>query len=114
MSGFIVPSVGNIKIGAELINEKNLKSYQENITYISQVPFIFNDTIENNVSMNFNNNAKIKTIISALKKSEIFQEIKQYKDGIKLILNENGINLSGGQRQRISLARAFYNPKKLC
>ena len=113
VSGFIVPSVGNIKIGAELINEKNLKSYQENITYISQVPFIFNDTIENNVSMNFNNNAKIKTIISALKKSEIFQEIKQYKDGVKLILNENGINLSGGQRQRISLARAFYNPKKI-
>ena len=42
------------------------------------------------------------------KSTQIYQYIKETKNGFQTVVGERGIKLSGGQRQRIALARALY------
>lgn len=113
LCGFIEPKAGQIKIGETTLDTLNSLSFQKNISYISQSPYIFNNTIEKNISLDFKNKSDPKKIYEALKSSKIYDEIKKLKFKTNFILSENGENISGGQKQRISLSRAFYSPKKI-
>jgi len=104
---FYDPSSGEI-----LINEKyNIKelthtSLHQQIAYVTQRIYIFNDTIAQNVA--YGQEFNEEKVINALKKSYAFEFVESLKNGIHTMLHENGNNLSGGQRQRIALARAIY------
>lgn len=96
--------------GEILINNKNIQNYtiksiREKIGYVSQTPFLFSDTIKNNV--NFGNlELSDKEIQHYLKLSKA-DYVENLEDGIHTIIGENGVNLSGGEKQRLSLARAL-------
>ena len=62
-------------------------------------------SIKENVVYGINENKSEEEIIGALKKANIYSEVKNALGGLNGRVAENGNNLSGGQRQRLVLAR---------
>jgi ABC-type multidrug transport system fused ATPase/permease subunit len=88
------------------INELSEQSFRDTICLVSQEPFMFNDTIENNIKI-VKPTATQKEMEDACIKANIHNEILSFKYGYETFVSENGTNLSGGQKQRIALARAL-------
>ena len=81
--------------------------------YVPQNPFLFSDTIENNIRFG-KATASQEEIENAAKLADVHKNIIGFKAGYKTLLGERGVTLSGGQIQRTSIARALIrNPKVL-
>ena len=102
---------GKILIGNQDIKTHNLQQLRENIGVVPQDPFLFSDTIENNIQFGKSDATKDE-IIQAAKDADVHNNIIQFKKGYKTVLGERGVTLSGGQKQRVSIARAIIkNPQ---
>ena len=94
------------------INEIDEYVFKKNVSLVNQDPFIFNDTILNNLKI-VKPSATQEEIENACKLANIHNEILSFKNGYNTIIAENGRNLSGGQKQRIEIARAFLKDSKI-
>ena len=103
---------GEILIDKININKFSLKSLRNSIGYVTQNPFLFSESILENIKFG-NYNASIEEISIAAKIAGIDKEIKKFKNGYNTILGERGITLSGGQKQRVSIARALIKKPKI-
>jgi ATP-binding cassette subfamily B protein len=78
--------------------------------YVSQQPFIFAGTIEENIRYACGEHSTAE-VICAAQQAGIHEEIEDMPDAYQSRVAERGQNLSGGQRQRLALARVFLkNP----
>jgi len=110
ISRFYDPNIGEVLIDGETLKSFKLNELRKNIGYVPQNPFLFSESINDNIRFG-KNNASIKEIEVAANNASIDREIKKLKYGYDTILGERGITLSGGQVQRISIARALIkNP----
>lgn len=96
--------------GEILLDDTNLlevseDSFHQKVSFIYQDVFLFEDTIENNITLY--KDIPQENINFAAEVCGLNQMIQDKKLGMKEHLAENGKNLSGGQRQRISIARAI-------
>ena len=108
LAGLIQMDQGEILINKTLnLSELNKENYLSKIAYVSQNPYMLNDTIENNININLEkiNFEKFK---KATKLSLVEDFISREDLNYQTILDEDGRNFSQGQIQRISLARAIY------
>lgn len=107
--GLIQPSSGDIYHFNE--NIKNISDYwQSKIGYVPQDIFLLDDTIERNVSLEFDNNLIDEDkFINAVKQSELFNFIDDLPSKKHTIVGERGAEISGGQIQRLAIARALYH-----
>ncbi|MBO5309672.1 MAG: ABC transporter ATP-binding protein [Clostridia bacterium] len=94
------------------INDFSEKAFRDNVCIVNQEPFIFSDTILNNIKI-VKPNATNTEIENACKLANIHSEISCLENGYNTILTENGTNLSGGQKQRIEIARAILKDSKI-
>ena len=97
---------GSIEIDGKSIESLDLKSLRRCIALVSQETYLFQGTIEENISYGTKNVHDSK-IISAAEIAEATEFIFQLPKGFKTIVGERGQKLSGGQRQRIAIARAI-------
>ena len=105
------PTQGDVLIDGSNLKNFNLHELRKSIGYVPQNPFLFSESIIDNIKFG-NNEAGNIEIESAAKFASIDQEIKKLKNGYNTVLGERGITLSGGQIQRISIARALIkNPE---
>lgn len=79
-------------------------SLNNNIAFIYQDVFLFEDSIFNNIAL-FKPFSE-EEVLNAAKISGLNTLLGKKEDGVYEMLMENGKNLSGGERQRISIARA--------
>lgn len=100
------PTAGRIYIGERDIKTYTLHTLRGAIGYVPQNPFLFSETIEENIRFG-NATASAETIEQALHDAHVLENIKTFANGVKTLLGERGVTLSGGQIQRISIARAL-------
>jgi ATP-binding cassette, subfamily B, multidrug efflux pump len=103
---------GKLLIGDKEIKTHNLLQLRENIGVVPQDPFLFSDSIENNIQFGKSKATKDE-IIQAAKDADVHENIIQFQKGYKTILGERGVTLSGGQKQRVSIARAIIKKPKI-
>ena len=104
--GFLHPKKGQI-----LVDKKELSSieqdWQNSLYYIPQDLFLFEDTIEKNITLS-NDKINEDKLKKSIKISKLNSLISKYSNKTKHKIKNSGINLSGGQRQRIGIARSLY------
>ncbi len=97
------------------INDWDLKILRDQIGFVPQEPFLFSDTISQNILFHSDqtdsNSAQLVT--NAARAAVIDNEINDFPNGYETVLGERGITLSGGQKQRVAIARAIVADPKI-
>ncbi len=106
MAGFWDPTSGDIFFGGKNIKEIPFDQLMENISYVAQDSFLFNDTIMENIRAGRKNASDGEVYIAAAA-AGCDEFIKRFDDGYQAIVGDAGGKLSGGERQRITIARAI-------
>lgn len=96
---------GAIRIDGKSIHSLSQRSLRENISFVPQRPFLFLDSIAENIS--YGNKLPLEEIQEAAKRAHAHEFISKLPLGYDTILDESGKNLSGGQQQRLAIARAL-------
>ena len=105
---FYDPKSGSIKINGETLPNIDTRSLRDNMAYITQQTYIFNETIEENIRL-AHRDATLEEIMEAAKKASIHDFILSLPEGYQTKMTELGGNLSDGEKQRIGIARAFLH-----
>jgi ATP-binding cassette subfamily B multidrug efflux pump len=104
---------GAILLDDTPIKDNNLNDVRNQIGFVPQDPFLFSESIGNNIKFG-KEDATQEEIIQAAKDAVVHQNIIDFPNGYQTILGERGVTLSGGQKQRVSIARSIIkNPKIL-
>ena len=103
---------GEIRIDGVNINDLDEESIRNNITIISQNPYIFNMSIKDNLKL-VKDNITDEEIKQACKLACLDEFIESLPDKYETIVGEGGVTLSGGQRQRLAIARAFIQETEI-
>lgn len=97
---------GSIKIGGVDIKDIKTEVLMEQVSFVFQENFLFNDSILKNILLA--NESKTKAdAIEAAKAAQIHDLIESLSDGYDTKVSDRGISLSGGERQRVTIARAI-------
>jgi len=89
-----------------------LKLFKEQIAYVPQEPFLFSDSILNNIKL-AKENATTEEVEQAAKIADIHKDILNFPQSYETIVGEQGVTLSGGERQRVSIARAIITKRPI-
>ena len=87
-------------------------SLLDNVTMVSQVTYLFDETIEDNIRI-AKPNATQTEIEEACRMASVHDFIMSLSDGYKTCVGALGDNLSAGEKQRLGLARAFLRGSDL-
>jgi len=102
---------GSVKIDDQDIRDVTLESLRKQIGIVMQEPYLFNDTIEENLRYG-KSDATEEEIIKACKAAYIHDFIMTLPENYKTVVGNRGIKLSGGEKQRVSIARVILkNPR---
>lgn len=106
----LLPRLYDIQQGEISIDGRSIKAYTQNslrerIAYVSQKPFLFLDTIGENIS--FGRSFSSKQVQEAARRAHAEEFIDKLPGYYDFKLAESGKNLSGGQQQRVAIARAL-------
>lgn len=96
---------GKFRLNGREVSEAGIEAVSERVAYVPQNPWIFADSIKNNICMGREITAKQLKRIEEL--SGVAQFLERFPDGHDTLLGENGVRLSGGQCKRIAVARAM-------
>lgn len=111
LGGFLAPSSCYAEVNGEALAGFHDPSWQEQILYIPQHPYLFNDTVRNNILF-YTPQASEEALQTAIDQAGLRQIIDSLPNGLEEKIGEGGRMLSGGQEQRIALARAFLDDRR--
>ncbi|KYH34695.1 putative multidrug export ATP-binding/permease protein [Clostridium tepidiprofundi DSM 19306] len=102
----LVPNHGKILMDQVDIQKIKVEDYCRLVSINSQVPFIFQATIKENICL-FQDTFSDKEIMDAVNFAGLGYVLARTELGINAMIGQSGINLSGGEKQRIALARIY-------
>ncbi|MFD1737795.1 ABC transporter ATP-binding protein [Bacillus salitolerans] len=105
---FIHPSKGQIYVNDTSLEDLKYNEWLHSIGIVPQDPYIFPDTVRNNIIMGREHISE-QQMIDMCKIAGIHDYFLTLPEGYDTEIGERGITLSGGQRQRLALARAIVN-----
>src|SRR3954469_3610655 len=100
------PSTGSGWIDGADVSTVRLGSLRSQVGLVSDDPFLFSDTIRNNIAY-ARADASQEAVEDAARRADIHDFIVGLPDGYDTLVGERGMTLSGGQRQRVAIARAL-------
>ena len=108
MMGFHNTSSGQISVDNEKI-PLNSQSWRRLIGYVPQSIYLFDDTILENITLDFDKkNIDKKYFDQCINTAELTSMVDGLPKKINTIVGEGGVKISGGQKQRIGIARALF------
>ena len=102
------PYDGSITWNGEELQEETAAKRAELIGYLGHDPELFNDTVEQNILMGDQKDAR-----TYLKAVCFDEEVEAMEQGTETFVGSGGVRLSGGQAQRLALARTLCHKRKL-
>ncbi len=99
-------SSGKVLLDDININDLDCNTIRNNMSIITQNPYIFNFSIKDNLLL-AKEDATFKEIRKACKLACIDDYIMSLPNKYETLVGENGVILSGGQKQRLAIARAL-------
>lgn len=116
-----VPLSGSVVTAGHNLDEIDVKWWRSQIGLVQQEPFLFNDTIYNNVMHGLVGTqwekepleAKQELVRDACKEAFADEFIDRLPDGYETQVGDSGLKLSGGQRQRLAIARSIVKKPKI-
>ncbi|MEF2278551.1 ABC transporter ATP-binding protein [Deinococcus sp. YIM 134068] len=124
------PTGGTVRIDGRDVRTIPLRTLRDHIAVVPQEPFLFSDTIANNIAFGLDNRdlpgiptgvSVVKTpappeiaqkpdlnrVREAARLAGLADDVETFPKGYDTLLGERGVTLSGGQRQRTAIARAI-------
>jgi ABC-type multidrug transport system fused ATPase/permease subunit len=100
------PSAGSVLIDGADVSKVRLASLRSQVGLVSDDPFLFSDTVRNNIAY-ARFDASQEAVEDAARRADIHDFIVSLPDGYDTLVGERGMTLSGGQRQRLAIARSL-------
>ena len=116
LSGLYQPDAGEIAVGGAPLRGAALSAWRRRISYVSQDPFLFHDTIRRNLvwaSPDDTTRLTDEDLWAALKLAGAETLVRRMDQGLSTVVGERGTLVSGGERQRLALARAILRRPRL-
>lgn len=111
------PTHGQVLIEGIPGEHVKLSSWRRKIGFVPQTPFVFDDTIANNICMwagdPLRDRGLEERIRAAARSAQFDDLVKSLPEGYQTKVGDRGIRLSGGQRQRLCIARELFRQPQL-
>lgn len=111
ISGFLLPTGGQINVANQAIPHLAQVDWQKQFLYMPQHPYIFHDTLRENITF-YAKNVTDEKIKIATQKAGLTELVNELPEGLDSIVGESGRQVSGGQAQRIALARMLLDDQR--
>ncbi len=99
-------TAGRITVDGADVRDVTLASLRQAIGMVSQDPFLFSDTVRENIAFGAPGLTD-EEVEHIARLAQAHEFIERLPDGYETVIGERGITLSGGQRQRLAIARAL-------
>jgi ATP-binding cassette subfamily B protein len=106
------PAEGSVSIDGAELRDVDITSLREQVGLVSDDPFLFSDTVRNNIAY-ARPDAPQDVIEDAARRADIHDFIAGLPDGYDTMIGERGLTVSGGQRQRLAIARAIVRDPRV-
>ena len=103
---------GHVFIDNYDINSLSKNAIRNNMSIITQNPYIFNLSIKDNLLL-VKDKVTESDMIKSCKIAQIHDYIISLPNGYDTIVGEGGVTLSGGERQRLAIARALIKKTEI-
>lgn len=113
----LIPRFYDVTGGSVRVDGRDVRSYdtvtlRDKIGVVMQKAVLFQGTIRDNLKWG-NEAATDEEIYEALRTAQAEEIVRQKKDGLDEMIEQEGRNLSGGQKQRLSIARALVKKPEI-
>lgn len=100
------PPPGTVLVDGVDVRELDLDQWRARVCVVSQTPFLFSESIQENIGFG----ADREAVLAAAHDASLAVDLSALPGGLDTVVGERGIALSGGQRQRVALARGLLRP----
>ena len=103
------PPRGAVFIDGRDVRDMPLDELRGAIGFVPQEPFLFSDTLADNVAFGWRagEHGRQQAVAAAAEVAQLDKDVRDFPQGFETVVGERGITLSGGQKQRTAIARAL-------
>jgi ATP-binding cassette, subfamily B, multidrug efflux pump len=109
------PPRGTVFIDGRDVRDVPLDELRGAIGFVPQEPFLFSDTLADNVAFGWRagERGRQQAVAAAAEVAQLDKDVRDFPQGYETVVGERGITLSGGQKQRAAIARALVTDPRI-